>query len=241
MRDIRRVPSFVRLRGRSFMALVLAPEPPLAYVVDRARRADRALPVVLRQPPGGARPRRPAARATGYRRPDEALDSRGIRIIGTEGAHPSWKGVGNLGPPVAQRRPRDARRRRRPMNCRHAARRTGRRRAAREALLIDHAGAFRPVGRVPERRRDRARLGRLGRRGRRRRLDPRLRHAARPRDGRDSPATRGRASSAASSKPNCWRSTASTRPRTTWTRNLRGRAGPGLARRRDLMSWQRSD
>jgi septum site-determining protein MinC len=91
---------FIRLRGRSFMALVLAPESPLEgwlsaldAQIDRSPSFFDGRPVVLDLallPPD---------------QPDmegfmQELDRRGIRVIGTEGAHPSWKGIEAWGRPM---------------------------------------------------------------------------------------------------------------------------------------------
>ena len=83
------------------MALVLAPEPPLAgwlaaldAQIARAPAFFDARPVLLDL---AGLPRE---------QPDvagliSAIAGRGIRIIGTEGAHPSWKGVEKWGGPIA--------------------------------------------------------------------------------------------------------------------------------------------
>ncbi len=83
------------------MALVLAPEPPLAdwlaaldAQIARAPAFFDSRPVLLDL---AALPRE---------QPDVAgliggLAERGIRIIGTEGAHPSWQGVEKWGGPIA--------------------------------------------------------------------------------------------------------------------------------------------
>jgi septum site-determining protein MinC len=90
----------IRVRGRSFMALVLTPEQPLAdwlaaldAQIARAPAFFDSRPVLLDL---AALPRE---------QPDVAgliakLAERGIRIIGTEGAHPSWKGVEKWGGPI---------------------------------------------------------------------------------------------------------------------------------------------
>jgi septum site-determining protein MinC len=84
---------FIKVRGRSFMALVLAPEPPvegwlnaLEAQIARSPSFFDGRPVVLDL---AALPRE---------QPDIAgllkgLSARGVRIIGTEGAHPSWQGL----------------------------------------------------------------------------------------------------------------------------------------------------
>jgi septum site-determining protein MinC len=91
---------FIRLRGRSFMALVLAPEPPLPgwlaaldAQIERSPSFFDNRPVVLDL---AALPRE---------QPDIAgllqeLDRRGIHIIGTEGAHPSWTDIPAWGRPL---------------------------------------------------------------------------------------------------------------------------------------------
>ncbi|MBW4090124.1 MAG: septum site-determining protein MinC [Proteobacteria bacterium] len=95
----------LRVRGRSFMALVLAPEPPLADWLA-------ALDAQIARAPGFF-DQRPVLLDLGLLPPDqpgvagliEAIAGRGIRIIGTEGAHKSWAGVEKwgigLGPPGA--------------------------------------------------------------------------------------------------------------------------------------------
>jgi len=93
-------PSFIRLRGRSFMALVLAPEMPLGTwtaaldaQIERSPSFFDNRPVVLDL---AGLPRE---------QPDiegllSDLEARGIRVIGTEGAHPSWAGVETWGRPL---------------------------------------------------------------------------------------------------------------------------------------------
>jgi septum site-determining protein MinC len=84
---------FIKVRGRSFMALVLAPEPPVEGWLDaldaqiaRSPAFFEGRSVVLDL---GALPREQADVA-GFL---HALAKRGVRIIGTEGAHPSWQGL----------------------------------------------------------------------------------------------------------------------------------------------------
>ena len=91
---------FIRVRGRSLMALVLAPEPPVAgwfqaldAQIARAPSFFDSRPVIVDL---AALPRE---------QPDvagliQALAERGIRIIGTEGAHPSWHDVAKWGGPI---------------------------------------------------------------------------------------------------------------------------------------------
>ncbi|MDR3537900.1 MAG: septum site-determining protein MinC [Acetobacteraceae bacterium] len=91
---------FIRLRGRSFMALVLAPELPLAdwltaldAQIERAPTFFEGRPVIVDL---ATLPRE---------QPDVAgllhgLEKRGIHIIGTEGAHPSWAGIEAWGRPL---------------------------------------------------------------------------------------------------------------------------------------------
>ena len=93
-------PSFIRLRGRSFMALVLAPETPLATWIT-------ALDAQIERSPSFFDNRPVVLDLAGLPReqPDieglmTALESRGIRVIGTEGAHPSWQGVETWGRPL---------------------------------------------------------------------------------------------------------------------------------------------
>jgi septum site-determining protein MinC len=93
-------PSFVRLRGRSFMALVLAPETPLPTwltaldaQIERSPSFFDNRPVVL-DLAGLPREQPDIEGLMGQ------LETRGIRVIGTEGAHPSWKGVETWGRPL---------------------------------------------------------------------------------------------------------------------------------------------
>ena len=91
---------FIRLRGRSIMALVLTPEPPLAgwlgsldAQIERAPNFFDGRPVIVDL---GTLPRET---------PDvaglmHAIVSRGIHIIGTEGAHASWAGLEAWGRPL---------------------------------------------------------------------------------------------------------------------------------------------
>jgi septum site-determining protein MinC len=91
---------FIRLRGRSIMALVLTPEPPLAgwlqsldAQIERAPNFFDNRPVIVDM---GTFPRET---------PDvaglmHAIASRGIHIIGMEGAHPSWSGLEAWGRPL---------------------------------------------------------------------------------------------------------------------------------------------
>jgi septum site-determining protein MinC len=91
----------LRVRGRSFMALVLAPEPPLAAwlasldaQIARAPSFFEARPVIL-DLAGLPREQQDVAGLV------SAIATRGIRIIGTEGAHPTWRGVERWGGPLA--------------------------------------------------------------------------------------------------------------------------------------------
>jgi septum site-determining protein MinC len=93
-------PSFVRLRGRSFMALVLAPETPLgAWLTALDAQIERSpsffdnRPIVL-DLAGLPREQPDIEGLLGQ------LETRGIRVIGTEGAHPSWRGVETWGRPL---------------------------------------------------------------------------------------------------------------------------------------------
>jgi septum site-determining protein MinC len=83
----------IRLRGRSIMALVLAPEAPLNdwlaaldAQMERSPNFFDSRPVVVDL---GAIPHEQRGVAEFL----QLLESRGIRIIGTEGAHPSWPGI----------------------------------------------------------------------------------------------------------------------------------------------------
>jgi septum site-determining protein MinC len=90
----------IRLRGRSIMALVLAPEVPLANwlnaldaQMERSPNFFDARPVVVDL---GAIPREQAGVAEFL----QLLEQRGIRIIGTESAHPAWAGIEAWGRPL---------------------------------------------------------------------------------------------------------------------------------------------
>jgi septum site-determining protein MinC len=91
---------FIRLRGRSIMALVLSPEPPLPgwlgsldAQIERAPNFFDNRPVIVDV---GSLPREtPDVAALMH-----AIASRGIHIIGMEGAHPSWPGLEAWGRPL---------------------------------------------------------------------------------------------------------------------------------------------
>jgi septum site-determining protein MinC len=90
----------IRLRGRSIMALVLAPEVPLDKwlsaldaQMDRSPNFFDARPVVVDL---GSVPHEQQGVAHFL----QLLEQRGIRIIGTEGAHPSWTGIEAWGRPL---------------------------------------------------------------------------------------------------------------------------------------------
>ena len=90
----------IRLRGRSIMALVLAPEVPLANwlsaldaQMERSPNFFDARPVVVDM---GSIPREQQGVAQFL----QLLEQRGIRIIGTEGAHQSWAGIEAWGRPL---------------------------------------------------------------------------------------------------------------------------------------------
>ena len=91
---------FIRLRGRSIMALVLVPEPPLdAWLrsldaqIERAPNffENRVVVVDLGTLPADTRD------AAGLM---HAIADRGIHIIGAEAAHPSWQGLEQWGRPL---------------------------------------------------------------------------------------------------------------------------------------------
>jgi septum site-determining protein MinC len=91
---------FIRLRGRSIMALVLTPEPPLPgwlasldAQIERAPNFFDGRPVIVDL---GTLPRE-TADVAGLM---HAIASRGIHIIGTEGAHASWPGLEAWGRPL---------------------------------------------------------------------------------------------------------------------------------------------
>jgi septum site-determining protein MinC len=88
---------FIRLRGRSIMALVLTPEPPLAAwlaaldaQIERAPNFFDGRPVIVDVGPLPS----DMSDVAGLMR---EIASRGIHIIGTEGAHPSWTGLEEWG------------------------------------------------------------------------------------------------------------------------------------------------
>jgi septum site-determining protein MinC len=91
---------FIRLRGRSIMALVLTPEAPLPEWLDaldaqieRAPNFFDGRPVIVDV---GTLPRE-AGDVAGLMR---EIGARGIHIIGLEGAHPSWPGLEPWGRPL---------------------------------------------------------------------------------------------------------------------------------------------
>ncbi len=91
---------FIRLRGRSIMALVLTPEPPLPgwlasldAQIERAPNFFDGRPVIVDL---GTLPTQ-TADVAGLM---HAIAGRGIHIIGTEGAHPSWTGLEAWGRPL---------------------------------------------------------------------------------------------------------------------------------------------
>ena len=91
---------FIRLRGRSIMALVLSPDPPLdAWLVALDAQIERApnffdgRPVIADL---GSLPTDTTNAAALLR----AVEARGIHIIGVEGAHKSWAGLEPWGKPL---------------------------------------------------------------------------------------------------------------------------------------------
>src|ERR1700690_3899363 len=91
---------FIRLRGRSIMALVLTPEPPLPgwlasldAQIERAPNFFDGRPVIVDV---GTLPTE-TPDVAGLMR---AIASPGIHIIGMEGAHPSWAGLEPWGRPL---------------------------------------------------------------------------------------------------------------------------------------------
>ena len=98
---------YIRIRGRSFMGLVLAPERPVASwlagldaQMARSPQFFEARPVVLDVSTLGGT----EAELTGL---TDALESRGIRLIGVEGADTTWSGFDTWGrtPLIASGRP----------------------------------------------------------------------------------------------------------------------------------------
>ena len=216
------------------MALVLAPEGPVAEWLED-------LDALMARSPGffagrADRPRRlGAAAAQGRAQPSHRAAARARH---PHHGHRGRRAVA-LGPrPAAADGRRPQRRRGRGAGAGerqeiraagHACRPAG---EADAGLAADRrAGPLRPVDHLPEGRRDRRRLGRVRRRDHRRRLDPRLRRAARPRhrrlDGQQPrphllPQARSRAPGDRRPLPDRRRH-GPTAPRP---------AGPGLARRR---------
>lgn len=83
----------IRVHGRSLMAIVLTPEPPLADWLTALDAQIKAAPTFFDQQAVIVE-----LIALPAETPDvagflEQLAERGIRIIGTEGAHPSWRGL----------------------------------------------------------------------------------------------------------------------------------------------------
>lgn len=95
----------IRVRGRSFMALVLAPEPPLSEWLA-------ALDAQIQRSPSFFEGKPVLVDLAGLPREQpnvagliDALRARRIRVIGTEGAHPSWEGVEEWAQPLSGSRP----------------------------------------------------------------------------------------------------------------------------------------
>ncbi len=215
----------IRFRGRSFIAFVLAPAPPIAdWLVELDKWTKNSpdffvgKPIIL------------DLAALSLPEPEilqliTILGERGIRVMGLEGVDANLLGP-SLPPLLKGGRPAAGDAHGRAGVAPRAWRGCGRNSAGAPGAGVaadrepDPLG---PVRGVSLWRRHRARLGVLRRRGRRRRLDPRLRHAARARHRRAPWAMRGRASSAAGTKPSCSRSTATTGPPRTWMRTLRSR------------------
>lgn len=83
----------IRVRGRSLMAIVLTPEPPLPEWLSALDAQIKAAPTFFDQQAVIIE-----LTALPSTTPDvagflEQLEQRGIRIIGSEGAHPSWSGI----------------------------------------------------------------------------------------------------------------------------------------------------
>ncbi|MGH7080740.1 MAG: septum site-determining protein MinC, partial [Acetobacteraceae bacterium] len=94
----------IRVRGRSLMAIVLTPEPPLANWLAALDAQIKAAPSFFDQQAVIVE-----LTALPSETPDIAgfldeLEARGIRIIGTEGAHPSWSGIKTWLRPLANTR-----------------------------------------------------------------------------------------------------------------------------------------
>lgn len=86
-------PPSIRLRGRSFMALVLAPEPPLdAWLTELRTQIARTPAVFVGRPVVldlSALPRTEPDLQELFRE----LPKHGMRVVGVEGADPSWTGI----------------------------------------------------------------------------------------------------------------------------------------------------
>ncbi|GMA77635.1 hypothetical protein GCM10025880_40520 [Methylorubrum aminovorans] len=184
----------IRFRGRSFLAMVLAPVPPIDQWLAELDALKQRAPAFF------------AVRAiildvTGLRfeRSDlahlcEELNRRSITILGIEGIGPTSLGPGfppplvggkpveDIAPPesgAAASAPAEA-----PTAQAAAPALVAPGPAPASLLRSRRAGALGAGDPASRRRRDRARLGGLRRRGDRRRLDPRLRRPARPGDRR---------------------------------------------------------
>src|SRR5580698_3659745 len=90
----------IRLRGRSIMALVLTPEPPLPTWLEALDAQIERAPTFFDNRPVivdlGTLPRETRDAAELMR----AIQERGIHIIGVESAHPSWSGLEAWGRPL---------------------------------------------------------------------------------------------------------------------------------------------
>ncbi len=180
----------IRVRGRSFMALVLAPEAP-------ADEWLAALDVQIQKSPSffDGRPVIVDLAVLPREQPNvagliEALRQRGIRVIGTEGAHPSWPGLEKWGPPLSGGRagakpidlptatPAPLAPAQEAVTAAPSAPTAAPQAAA--TLVVDHSVRSGQSVISETRRCGRHRVGRVGRRDHGGRLDPCLRHAARP-------------------------------------------------------------
>ena len=210
----------IRFRGRSFLALVLAPVAPLdAWFDELDLLASRSPGFFTGRPVVLDVAALPLGRARAWPRSSPACRDRSIRVMAIESARRGGLDP-SLPPPIAggrDARPIEPDQKGRAAPAASTAQRSG-------SLTLETPGPLRPDHRQPDRRRHRARLGR--RRGPRSspaaRSTSTARCAAAPSPAR--PARPARASSAASSRPSFWRSTDSTRRRTAWTPALRGKA-----------------
>lgn len=83
----------IRVRGRSLMAIVLSPEPPLPDWLAALDAQIKAAPSFFDQQAVIVELTALPAETPNVAGFLDELEGRGIRVIGTEGAHPSWRGI----------------------------------------------------------------------------------------------------------------------------------------------------